>query len=506
MIPVTSVKATIRRTDPDVLGWRRLERGAGEVHDGDLPSGEVIACLWHLSDLHLCDAESPARLTYLDRYADPDSAIADQLGEVGTYRPQEILTAQVAVQMVMTVNRISRGPVSGAHIDAVLITGDVTDNCQQNELSWYRSVIDGGTFTPASGGGASSWCGVSDPSTWDPHYWHPDGPPPGFEPDRPSRLFGYPRIPGLIEAARQPVSSPGLEYDVLSVHGNHDALLQGTVAPDAALESLAVGRRMIVGLPPGMDPLRIGPAVAAVGPAHYPPMFDAPSRQVDSDPRRHFVRPGDFARVAGRTRNYGRQDVGGLRVICLDTVNPFGGWQGSLDEEQFAWLQEELAVAGDRPVVIASHHPSPTMTNDYSPDGRRRVLGAEVVDLLLRHPSVILWMAGHVHFNAAIQHGGDAGFWEITTASLIDWPQQGRILEFLRVGDDIAIVSTVVDHDSPLEWDGAALELRDMAGISRQLAANDYQRRDDSALNELRAGSPEVRNVVWWARRRSVGG
>lgn len=506
MIPVTSAKATIHRAEPDALGWRRLERGPGEQHEGPLPVGEVIACLWHLSDLHLCDAESPARIEYLDRYADPDSPVAKQIGEVGTYRPQEILTAHVAVQMVLTVNRISRAPVSGAHIDAVLITGDVTDNCQQNELSWYRSVIDGGTFTAASGGDTSTWCGVSDSDSWDEYYWHPDGPPPGREPDRPTRLFGFPMIPGLIEAARRPLTSPGLEYDVMSVHGNHDGLLQGTVAPDASLEALAVGRRMVTALPGDVDPLAIRPAVAPVGPAHYPPLFDAPSRRIPADPRRSFVRPGDFARAAGRSRNYWTQDVGGLRVICLDTVNPAGGWQGSLDEDQFAWLQNQLSDSDGRPVVIASHHPSPTMTNDYAPDGRRRVLGDEVVTLLLEHPQVILWMAGHVHFNAAIQHGGESGFWEITTASLIDWPQQGRILEFIRVGDDIAMVSTVVDHDSPVEWDGSSLEVRDMAGISRQLAANDYQRRDETPLNELRAGSPEVRNVVWWARRGVTAG
>jgi len=501
MIPVTTVKARILRTESDESGWSGLVRGAGEPHVGDLPEGEVLACLWHLSDLHLCDAESPVRLEYLDRLADPDSPLAGEIGEVGTYRPQEILTVQVAVQMVHTVNRISRGPTTGCDIDAVLITGDVTDNCQQNELAWYRTVIDGGTVTPASGGPDSSWCGVSDPATWDEHYWHPDGPPAGHEPDRPTRLFGFPRIPGLIDAARRPVRSPGLEYEVLSVHGNHDALLQGTVAPDADLRARAVGTRLVTGLPDGFDPRDIAPAVAPNGPAHYPPATGAPSRIIATDARRRLVEPGDFARSARRTRNYWAQRVAGLQVISLDTVNPHGGWQGSLDEEQFAWLRRELAESAGLPIVIASHHPSPTMTNDFAPDGGRRVLGPEVVALLLEQPDVILWVAGHVHFNAAIQHGGDAGFWEITTSSLIDWPQQGRILEFLRVDDAYAVVSTVVDHDSPVTWDGSDLDVRAMASVSRLLAANDYQRRDATPLNELRTGSPEVRNIVWWARR-----
>lgn len=61
-----------------------------------------------------------------------------------------------------------------------------------------------------------------------------------------------------------------------------------------------------------------------------------------------------------------------------------------------------------------------------------------------------------------------------------------------------AIISTVVDHDSPLAWeDKSSLTTSTMAGISRLLAANDYQRRDPTPLNELREGAPEVRNVVW---------
>lgn len=502
MTPVTTLRSRIEKGPADALGWRNLERVPGEPHIEPAPDGEVLGCLWHLSDLHLCDAESPARIEYLDRYADPDSPYAAVIGEVGTYRPQEILTAQVAVAMVETVNRITRGPVTRADIDAVLITGDVTDNCQQNELGWYRTLIDGGRIEPGSGGEASTWCGVSDPTTWDEHYWHPDGPPPGIDEDRPTRLFGYPHVPGLIEAARRPLTSPGLDYDVLSVHGNHDALLQGTVVPDPVLRALAVGDSAPTGLPAGFDPRGIAPAVAADGPAAYPDPTDAPSRPITADPRRDFVHPGDFARAAGRERNYWTHDVGKLRLICLDTVNPHGGWQGSLGEQQFAWLRSELEASTGRFVVITSHHPSPTMTNGYSPDGEKRFLGGEVVALLAEYPQVLIWVAGHVHFNAAIEHETPAGgFWEITTASLIDWPQQGRILEFIRVGSDVAIVSTVVDHDSPVAWDGTSFKVRDMAGISRLLAANDYQRRDPSPLNELRAGSPEVRNTIWWVRR-----
>ena len=496
--PLTNTRR-IKRGNSDPLGWRDLEFVDGESHIGNVSEGKVIGCLWHLTDLHLCDAESPARIEYLDRYADPDSPMKEEFEEIGTYRPNEFLTVQVAASMVDTVNQISVGPVTGARVDAVLITGDVTDNAQVNELDWYQTLIRGGTITPGSGGSDSSWVGVSNSDFWDERYWHPDGPPPGHDADRPTRIFGFPIIPGLIEAAREPVHSPGLSYPVLSVHGNHDALLQGTVVPSENMREFAIGDQAITRLSEPVDPAAITRAVAAHGPAEYISKLNAPFRRINPDSQRSFVTPGSFARAADRENNYWAEDVNQLRLICLDTVNPFGGWQGSLDVKQFDWLKSELDSNPDRFIVISSHHPSPTMTNDYSTDDSVRILGPSVVDLLLDYPNVILWIAGHVHFNAAIEHRRqDNNFWEITTSSLIDWPQQGRILEFIDTGEHVEIISTVTDHDSPLMYDPQLpLDIRHMAGVSRLLAANDYQRRSLTPLNELREGQPEARNVVW---------
>ena len=203
-------------------------------------------------------------------------------------------------------------------------------------------------------------------------------------------------------------------------------------------------------------------------------------------------------------RRYFALDVGAIRLIALDTVNPHGGWQGSIDESQYAWLVAQLEEAADRHVVIASHHPSFTLTNDYAPEGAEaRMLGSEIVVTLLEHRNVIAWIAGHVHFHAAVRHGDeDRGLWEITTSSLIDWPQQGRILEFVRVTDgerpEIAIISTVVDHGAPVTWSADGLEdAATIASVSRTLAANDYRTRGDSLRGRHLDAEPQVRNVVW---------
>jgi hypothetical protein len=44
------------------------------------------------------------------------------------------------------------------------------------------------------------------------------------------------------------------------------------------------------------------------------------------------------------------------------------------------------------------------------------------------------------------------GFWEITTASLIDWPSQVRAVEILRHNDgQVEIVCTLLDHGAPAD-------------------------------------------------------
>ena len=480
------------------LGWRDLEVRDGEPTIGALdPAAIPLAALWHLSDVHLCDAESPARQEYLDRYADPDSPYREQIGAVGTYRPQEILTVQVATAMVETVNDIRHGPILGQPIEAVLVTGDVIDNAQRNELGWYRTIMGGGTVQPCSGDpAASSWVGAAAVQ-WSDAYWHPDGPPTDADDDRPTRLYGFPRIPGLVEAARRDVTSPGLALPLLTVHGNHDRLLQGSTVATDELRALAIGDERIVGLADGQSPLIAIEAVPGIGPSRYTHDASSPRTAVPPDPEREIVHPGDF----GPTRWV--RDIGRIRLIALDTVNPHGGWQGSLDREQFTWLQDQLARA-DRPVVITSHHPLECLINGYVPAGEpARILQDEVRELALSSPHVAAWVAGHVHTHMAIRHGTDERcFWEITTASLIDWPQQGRVLEFALESDDtVAIVSTVYDHSAPATWSAERLDShRDLAAISRVLAVNDYRYRHDGVHIHVLYSQPEVRNAVWRAR------
>jgi hypothetical protein len=103
-------------------------------------------------------------------------------------------------------------------------------------------------------------------------------------------------------------------------------------------------------------------------------------------------------------------------------------------EEATEW-REKLLEAKDKYCVLLSHHPSPTLVNDYAPtNAPRRVIRDELLKELYQHKNLIAWIAGHVHRHASGMHTREDGstFLEFTTASHIDWPQQSRVLEIVK--------------------------------------------------------------------------
>ena len=143
----------IVRGEPNDRGWVDLTLSPGESLLGQAPSGDAQPLLTfiHISDLHICDAQSPARIELMDRFADPHHPMSAVVPFVGAYRAQEIMTTQTLEAMVRTVNSIQHGFHSEKPVDFVLATGDVTDNAQANELDWYFTLMDGGLVHPDSG-------------------------------------------------------------------------------------------------------------------------------------------------------------------------------------------------------------------------------------------------------------------------------------------------------------------------------------------------------------------
>jgi hypothetical protein len=206
----------------------------------------------------------------------------------------------------------------------------------------------------------------------------------------------------------------------------------------------------------------------------------------------------------------------------LDTVNPNGASNGSLDQTQLNWLTSlldanskvrlrsdgvrEHAAGKDHLIVIFSHHTIATMNNATT--GTKapglRILGDQVQQLFLQYPNVVGWVNGHTHVNNIIPHRrpsswqAPGAFWEINTAAHIDFPEQARIVELVDNRDGtLSIFGTIIDSLAPLRWTGTGNPVQ-LAALSRELAANDWLQRVshlDAQGHDGRRGAVSDRNV-----------
>jgi len=117
---------------------------------------------------------------------------------------------------------------------------------------------------------------------------------------------------------------------------------------------------------------------------------------------------------------------------------------------------------------------------------------------------VIAYVAGHTHLNDIEFVGGrrGGGFWQINTASHIDWPQQSRLIQVMDNRDGtLSIFGTMLDtaapQAAPAATDAFALSRRQLVSLSRTLAFNDPQREgaEGTEGEQEKTGEREDRNV-----------
>ncbi|HWF74301.1 MAG TPA: hypothetical protein VG186_13210, partial [Solirubrobacteraceae bacterium] len=318
--------STLESTWGDPVGDGQLRVLAGEPLVDRVELGaaaapsSVLARIAHVTDAHVLDASSPARVTFLDRLGPPFQS---------TFRPHETLSAQVLAGAVAAVR--SSAP------NAVIQGGDLIDNDQRNELDHALAVLRGGRVRPGSG--PHGYYGVQLASNADPFYYRPD--------------LDAPRYPGLLREAVREFVSPGLGAPPYPVLGDHDVLVAGEIVPTALTRSLAVGDRALWELPAGLS-LPPGARAQAVTSPDGPPdpglvdtfltqALAGPTVRVPADPRRAEMAVaevvGSVAGGAGEAGSLGAAaaagrldysvDVGAeVRLIVLDLARRAGGSGG----------------------------------------------------------------------------------------------------------------------------------------------------------------------------------
>ncbi|MCB8971632.1 MAG: TIGR03767 family metallophosphoesterase [Solirubrobacterales bacterium] len=383
-------------------------------------------------------------------------------------------------------------------------------------------------------------------------FWDPDV-PAGAGP-----YASFPQYPGLMDRAQQPFKAKGLKVPWYITKGNHDGLIQGNIPatsplflsiptgctkfyPDAAFDPQSLVGKEITSL--FSDPAFLAEVTAG-------------ARTVPPDPDRKLVSPVEYKALhAGDDHSHGfdyvnpEQDEAsdgyasyyaftrhGVRFIGLDTIALGGGANGNLDDPQYQWLQQELDRNSsvsynakgklvhdddpDRLIVVYGHHTIATMNNptpdeeagvcsvppepgcdgdprDSQPIHLGRTGPESVRSLLLNYPNVVAAVTGHTHHNDIVAHkrkGAKRGFWEINTASHVDFPQQSRLIELMNNGDGtLSIFGTIVDQAAPVKppkpEPAADLSDKDLASLSRELAANDPQ-----TLEVTSGGGPGKKN------------
>lgn len=406
---VTTLDYSVQGPPQIVRQYTRLLRGPAEPlvtlslpdtvpQAGRATRRVALTSFVHLSDLHIIDAGSPARLAFLRQYEwgltpeviaklsadEKNKKLLDSLLKFlpNTARPAEAMCTHVLAAMVKRINALKSGPITRRPFDFAISTGDNADSRGLHELRQYLNLLGGIALVEPSSSAGEVYEGLQSyrndiPANVHMGYWHPDSPTNGQAPDQWKTQWGYPEYPNLMQAAVRHYRSEGLSMPWYSAYGNHDGIDLGVYEAGSGVQRilahLAERGFMPIAVRGTFEEVLqfIGEIEALPAEAPIEPYLDklftvqiTPSPKRRQFTRRDFVQqhiditPYSRSGPAGhgysqdninRDRLYFTFDVApGIKGIVLDTTCLLGGDEGWLDDEQKLWLEQELIAVHGR--------------------------------------------------------------------------------------------------------------------------------------------------------------
>ncbi len=456
--------------------WGSLEHREDIAAAGNLTGALRVLRFVQVSDVHIIDDDAPPPIR-----VDPGDEVFYGSGiSSGAARPQEEYTDELLDGIIRAINDVH----ALDELAFVLMTGDNIDNQLENELMRFIDNWDGtySTVGPVTGNECK-----------------PDGQSESVDDDSNDVDDACTHLPdGFVPTGL----APGLPWFV--AFGNHDGLIQGNVAPQPSFRELAAQfGRYFLSQPEFIDMHFDGGASCVDG---------LPAGGLLDDQGHGFAFAGDRLCDEDPDNNgYYAFDTRGIRFIVLDTINDdpatasesgsaadpegtagydiVGGLsEGAIDPAQYAWLLEEISRHRDKLVFITSHHTVNSMWDNQAesrcgPSGCPRDVGEagyistkQIIDDLDDEDHVIAWLGGHTHRHRIEAKGEGPAFWNIETSSLVDLPQQARIIEVWVTADQTKgfITATRITHD--LE------DIRELAGTDDQKKGGEGTELDQDVL------------------------
>jgi metallophosphoesterase (TIGR03768 family) len=456
-----------------------------------------------MSDIHITDKEAPNQLIYLQQQ---DPANAGK--QTSIYSPVMLYTTHVLDAAIQTINVLHQRRA----FDFGISLGDTCNSTQYNELRWYLDVIDGGMICPSSGAhlGAKTVdyqkpyqaVGLDRSIPWyqvlgnHDHFWLGSIPVDGDPALGIRKSYLSNKVWAVGDLLRPTITK---------------ATFPCLIDSSASLKDKSMYMGVLDGATDHGDRMDAGP----VGEFAERP-------QVAADPNRRSLLRTEWMQEFFRTKTnpvghglnlVNRDDPNWeegfacysfvpksdipLKVIVLDdTQSETDGshdihGHGFLDAPRWRWLQAELAAgqAADQLMIIAAHVPIAVANigselewweaeKDPHAKQTNAVTLQELVSALQNTPNLLMWIAGHRHFNTVkaflppATGGPENGFWQVETSSLRDFPQQFRTFE-IYLNSDYTISIAVTNVDPSVGEGTPAAISREYAIATQQIVQND---------------------------------